>query len=184
MPPLARHRAEGFIGIVVVAFFKCYERIAAADIETGRDRSQLNRFGKASWIQSMLPEVRWATCKHLGRPEMQFGEKVRELRKTKSLSQRDLAAQVGVNFTYISKIENEKLDFGDYPSEELIGKLAAALDGDEDELLILANKIPERIRKRVMERPDAFLVFAGLDDKTIDSFLSQLPAGKAGKKPK
>ena len=115
---------------------------------------------------------------------MQFGEKVRELRKTKSLSQRDLAAQVGVNFTYISKIENEKLDFGDYPSEELIGKLAAALDGDEDELLILANKIPERIRKRVMERPDAFLVFAGLDDKTIDSFLSQLPAGKAGKKPK
>ena len=72
---------------------------------------------------------------------MQFGEKGRELRNAKNLSQRDLAAQVGVNFTYISKIENEKLDFGDYPSEELIGKLAEALDGDEDELLILAKKI-------------------------------------------
>jgi hypothetical protein len=31
----------------------------------------------------------------------------------------DTLLQVGVNFTYISKIENEKLDFGDYPSEEL-----------------------------------------------------------------
>jgi len=115
---------------------------------------------------------------------MTFGEKIRELRKTNDLSQRDLAAQVGVNFTYISKIENEKLDFGDYPSEELIGKLAKALDGNEDELLILANKIPERIRKRVMERPDAFLAFADLDDKTLDSFLSQLPADDAGKRPR
>ena len=112
---------------------------------------------------------------------MTFSEKIRDLRKTNDLSQRALAAQVGVNFTYISKIENEKLDFGDYPSEELIGKLAAALDGDEDELLILAKKIPEQIRKRVIERPDAFLVFADLDDKTIDSFLAQLPSHKSGK---
>ncbi len=71
---------------------------------------------------------------------MQFGERVRDLRKAKNLSQRDLAAQVGITFTYVSKIENEKLDFGDYPSEELIGRLAIALDTDTDELLILAEK--------------------------------------------
>ena len=74
---------------------------------------------------------------------MTFGEKIRELRKAKNLSQRDLAAKVKVNFTYISKIENEKLDFGDYPSEELILKLAKALEADADELLILAKKVPE-----------------------------------------
>ena len=51
---------------------------------------------------------------------MTFGEKIRELRKAKNLGQRDLAAKVKVSFTYISKIENEKLDFGDYPSEDLI----------------------------------------------------------------
>lgn len=73
---------------------------------------------------------------------------------------------VGVSFTYISKVENEKLDFGDYPSEELIRKLAEALETGVDELLILAKKIPEQIRQRVIERPDAFRKFARLDDES------------------
>ncbi len=51
---------------------------------------------------------------------MTFGERIRELRKAKDLRQRDLAKKVQVNFTYISKIENQKLDFGDYPSDNLI----------------------------------------------------------------
>ncbi|MGA2705592.1 MAG: helix-turn-helix transcriptional regulator [Isosphaeraceae bacterium] len=60
-----------------------------------------------------------------GQP-VRFGERVRELRKAKKLSQRALESQVGVSSTYISKVENKKLDFGDYPSEVLIQKLAAA----------------------------------------------------------
>jgi len=104
---------------------------------------------------------------------MRFGERLRELRQAKNLSQRDLAEQVGVNFTYISKIENEKLDFAQFPGEELIRKLAMALEADEDELLILAEKIPEQIRKRVMERPDAFRKFANLDDETINRILDE-----------
>ena len=105
---------------------------------------------------------------------MTFGEKIRQLRKEKNLSQRDLATKVGVNFTYISKIENEKLDFGDYPSEELIRKLAKALRADADELLILAEKIPEAIKKRVMERPDVFRKLAKLDDESLDKLLENL----------
>ncbi|SRR5579883_1240318 len=105
---------------------------------------------------------------------MRFGEKIRELRKAKNLSQRALGDKVQVSFTYISKVENEKLDFGDYPSEDLIRKLAKALDADESELFLLAEKIPEQIRKRVMERPDAFRKFASLDDKTIDKLLEDL----------
>ena len=105
---------------------------------------------------------------------MTFGERIRQLRKEKNLSQRDLATKVGVNFTYISKIENEKLDFGDYPSEELIRKLAKALRADADELLILAEKIPEAIKKRVMERPDVFRKLAKLDDERLDKLLENL----------
>ena len=71
---------------------------------------------------------------------MTFGDRIRELRKAKNLSQRELASKVKVSFTYISKIENEKLDFGDYPSEELILKLATALDGDPDELRVGSQK--------------------------------------------
>lgn len=36
----------------------------------------------------------------------EFGARLRELRKQASLSQRELADKVGVNFTYLSKIES------------------------------------------------------------------------------
>lgn len=109
---------------------------------------------------------------------MNFGEKVRQLRKAMNLSQRDLATKVKVNFTYISKIENEKLDFGDYPSEELILKLAKALDADADELMILAKKVPQGVRKRVIQRPDAFRKLASLDDDALDRLLENLDEEK------
>ena len=103
-----------------------------------------------------------------------FGERIRELRKAKNLGQRALGQMVGVSHTYVSKIENEKLDFGDYPSEELIRKLAKALDADEDELLVLAQKIPQDIKRRVIERPDAFRKLARLDDDTLDQLLKEI----------
>lgn len=105
---------------------------------------------------------------------MRFGDRVRQLRKAKNLGQRALAKEIGVSHTYVSKIENEKLDFGDYPSEELIGKIAKALDADEYELLLLAEKIPEQIRKRVMEQPAAFRKIAQLDDETLQKLLRKL----------
>lgn len=105
---------------------------------------------------------------------MKFGEKIRELRKSQNLTQKELGDLVGVTFAYISKVENERLDFGDYPSEALIGKLAAALGTDEDELMLLAKKIPENIRQRVLERPDAFRKFADLTDTDIDQLLEQI----------
>jgi len=73
---------------------------------------------------------------------MKFAEKLRALRRARQISQRALAMTVGVDHTYLSKIENAKLTFGDYPSEELICKLAEALDADPNELLLLAEKIP------------------------------------------
>jgi transcriptional regulator with XRE-family HTH domain len=105
---------------------------------------------------------------------MSFGGRVRELRQGKGLTLRDVAEKVGVNFTYLSKIENRKLDFSDYPSEKLIRKLAKALDGDTDELLLLAEKVPDRIRRRVLERPDAFGKLAGLNDEALDRLLAQI----------
>lgn len=103
-----------------------------------------------------------------------FGERVRQLRRAKGLGQRAFAQMVGISFTYVSKIENEKLDFGDYPSEELILRIAVSLEADEDELLILAKKIPERIRQRVLERPEAFSKLAELDDRELDRVIRQL----------
>lgn len=108
-----------------------------------------------------------------------FGERVRELRHAKDWSLRDLAEKVGVGFTYLSRVENERLNFGDYPSDALIHRLADALEADEDELVILAKRVPERIRKRVLQRPDVFRVLADCDDKTLDKVM-----GQVGESPK
>jgi transcriptional regulator with XRE-family HTH domain len=105
---------------------------------------------------------------------MKFGEKIRQLRKSQNLTQKELGDLVGVGFAYLSKVENERLDFGDYPSEELIRKLSTALAADEDELMLLAKKIPEHIRQRVLERPDAFRKFADLADADIDRLLEEM----------
>lgn len=108
---------------------------------------------------------------------MNFGQTIRSLRKARNLSQRELAEKVRVNFSYISKIENERLDFADYPSEELILKLAKVLGADGDELLLLANKVPEGVRKRVIQRPDVFLKLAMLDDERLDKILEEIEDG-------
>lgn len=67
-----------------------------------------------------------------------FGKRIRKLRLEMHLSQRALADTVGVNFTYLSKIENNKVD---PPSDEVISKLAVALNADKEELLTLAAKV-------------------------------------------
>lgn len=105
---------------------------------------------------------------------MTFGERVRQLRKEKGLTLRQLAAQVGVGFTYLSRVETGRMTYGDYPSDALIHKLADALDADEEALLLLAERIPERIRRRVLQRPDVFGALAGCDDCTLDKVLAQI----------
>lgn len=79
---------------------------------------------------------------------MTFGKRVRQLRHAKDWSLRDLAAKVHVGFTYLSRIENERLNFGDYPSDALIHRLADTPDADEDELMILAKRIHAGLDRR------------------------------------
>ncbi len=87
---------------------------------------------------------------------------------------RAIGQQVGVSSAYVSKVETGSLDFGDYLSEELIRKLAIALNSDKEELLLLAEEIPEPIRRRFFERPDAFRQIARLDEQRRDGVLAIL----------
>ena len=105
---------------------------------------------------------------------MHFGERVRQLRRQRGLTQRDLATKIGVSDTYVSKVENQSLHFGDYPSEKFIHKLAEELDAEEDELLLLADKVPCGIRQRIRERPEVFEALASCDDATLDRVMVQI----------
>ena len=106
-----------------------------------------------------------------------FGQRIRELRQAKGWTLRQLAPKVSVGFTYLSKVETGRLDFGDYPSEALIHRLADALDTDEQELLILADKVPKQIRKRLKERPEVFRRIAQMDDRALDDLLQKMEPG-------
>jgi len=94
--------------------------------------------------------------------------------KAKDLTQRELAERVGINFTYLSKIENHRLGRYQFPREDTIKALAAELDASAEDLLLLAKKIPESIKARIIKRPDAFRKMASLDDETMDRLLRDL----------
>jgi len=100
---------------------------------------------------------------------MQFGERVRELRVLCGFTQQKVADRMNVSVSYISKVENGKLHFGDYPSEKFIHKLADELKADEDELLLLADKVPASIRQRIQERPRFFQKLAKMDIEQLDA---------------
>ncbi len=109
---------------------------------------------------------------------MQFGPRVRELRAQHELTQKQLADLLGVSMSYICKVENEKLHFGDYPSEKFIHKLAGELEADEDELLLLADKVPTSIRKRIRQRPELFRKLAAMDNQKLDALEASIGKGK------
>jgi transcriptional regulator with XRE-family HTH domain len=77
-----------------------------------------------------------------------FGEYLRGLRKRAGLSQRELAQQAGIDFTYLSKIENSRVD---PPGESTMRALAAALGADAEDLLARARKMPRDLKHLVAQ---------------------------------
>jgi transcriptional regulator with XRE-family HTH domain len=55
-----------------------------------------------------------------------FGKLIRQARKDKEYSQRELAKLIGVDYTYLSKLENDHAGYP--PSEDVIETLARHLD--------------------------------------------------------
>ena len=85
-----------------------------------------------------------------------FGERIRELRKKNKLTQRELGKLVNLDFSYISKIENDRLEHT--PSINTIQRLAEALNADELDLMQLANKVPTLLEP-IISSPEAKLFF-------------------------
>ena len=100
---------------------------------------------------------------------MDFPERLRSLRKEAQLSQRDLAERIGVDFTYLSKIENGRVE---PPSESVLRgiakELAEALGENEielaDGLITLAGKIPSDLAKTLSRNPEAVKFLRSIGD--------------------
>jgi PAS domain S-box-containing protein len=78
-----------------------------------------------------------------------FGQRLRELRNARGMTQRELAAKTAISFTYLSKLET---GVRSAPKKKLILALAKALgagNADTDELFGLAKKIPPDLPEQV-----------------------------------
>lgn len=78
-----------------------------------------------------------------------FGRCIREARQSKGYSQRELAGRVQVDYTYLSKLENDRASYP--PKEDVIQALAEHLDLDAEELSYLAGRITPEDAKVVQE---------------------------------
>jgi transcriptional regulator with XRE-family HTH domain len=72
-----------------------------------------------------------------------LGTRIHALRRERGLTQRELAEEAGIDFTYLSKIENSALPYS--PSAKTLKKLASVLKVDELEFLRLADKLPTEL---------------------------------------
>jgi len=89
---------------------------------------------------------------------MSFGEYIRQRREEMRAEDRDyslrkVAASVGIEPSYLSKIERDEQP---PPSEETIVALAKELDEDPDVLLALAGKVSKELQAIIRKRPKIF----------------------------
>lgn len=75
------------------------------------------------------------------------------LKSSPDFSVRKLAGKLGIQPSYISKVEREEVP---PPSEETIVRLAEALQEDPDVLLALAGKVSADLRQVIVKRPKLF----------------------------
>lgn len=78
-----------------------------------------------------------------------FGSRIRELRYHKGIGIKKLAPDLGVDYSYLSRLENEKA----LPSAEIVERLSKYFNHDKDELMLLANKVPIDIMQILREHP-------------------------------
>lgn len=76
----------------------------------------------------------------------EFGIALREYRRQARVSQRELAAQTGLDFSYISKVENGRIP---PPAADTIVAICQVLKIPPEELLALTGKIPSEVQQTV-----------------------------------
>lgn len=86
---------------------------------------------------------------------MEFGDILRSLRTGAGLGIKRLAPDLGVNYTYLSKLENKEVR----PSEELVKRVARYFRYNEDELMVAAGRIPDDILEILRQNPEDAIEF-------------------------
>lgn len=81
-----------------------------------------------------------------------FGKALRELRQKAGVSQRELAERIGMDFSYISKIENDRLPS---PAANTVVMICRTLKESPEQLLALTGKIPSEVEEAIATNQSA-----------------------------
>jgi len=81
-----------------------------------------------------------------------FGTLLRETRIAKGFSLRKFAEKVGVSPTYLSMIEQGKVERP--PTAERVRKMAELLGENTDQWIALAGRMPDDLAAIIQEQPD------------------------------
>jgi len=79
--------------------------------------------------------------------DISLGQRLHQLRDSADLSLRELAKRIGVSAPFLSDIELGRR----FPSEEILGKLASALNVSQQDLKKYDNREPIADLKRLMD---------------------------------
>lgn len=117
-----------------------------------------------------------------------FGSYLRSLRQARGLTQRQLAEQVGVDHTYVSKIENDQTDPYETPfrpSRTLLLGFSLVLATDLDDLTFAAGRAPEAFERLLVENDAARAFYRqavkiGLTDAEWDRLRREMEAMTGG----
>jgi HTH-type transcriptional regulator, competence development regulator len=115
---------------------------------------------------------------------MMFGETLKAIRRKKNKTQREIADEIGMDYSYFSRLENER--FSSKPTRDTIDKIADALRCTEEErreLIAAAGRIDEKVevvaRIATGERPELgelFLAAVQLPPERIEEIVKELRA--------
>jgi transcriptional regulator with XRE-family HTH domain len=86
---------------------------------------------------------------------MDFGSILRRLRLNSGASIKTLAPELGVNYTYLSKLENNEAR----PSEELVERVSKYFRYSSSELFLAAGRVPPDILEILRTHPQDAVEF-------------------------
>lgn len=91
---------------------------------------------------------------------MTFGKVLQKIRRSKGMTQREVAKKIDMDFSYFSRLENDR--FESKPTRETIDKIADALECNEserDELMAAAGRITEEVERAANKSPEMIKLF-------------------------
>lgn len=101
------------------------------------------------------------------------GNLIRKLREERGVTQRQLAQAIGSNYTYLSKIENGRLDHT--PNSKTLIAIADALKVDRDWLLTECGRPPEKLTQSIARHAAFFRRLGQLRGTELDAALQPFP---------